>query len=113
MSTVRYSPSQAVITLESQVLGGVQASEFSTQIQTLAEDNVSLIVVDMTHVQVMNSSGLGMLVAAQSAMRKFASGVVVFANVPDKVKTLLKMTHLDKVFPMYDSTDSALTHSAV
>lgn len=113
MSTVRYSPTQAIITLESQVLGGVQASEFSTQIQTLAEDNVSLVVVDMSGVQVMNSSGLGMLVAAQSAMRRFSGGVVVFANVPDKVKALLKMTHLDKVFSIYDSIDGALAHSAL
>ena len=94
------------ISLPTNVLGGVEAVEFSNKVRTAAESGVKKLVVDMSNVEVMNSSGLGMLVAALSTMRKFG-GAITFVSVPDKVMTLLKMTHLDSVFDISSSTNAS------
>ncbi|MFN8368372.1 MAG: STAS domain-containing protein [Candidatus Kapaibacterium sp.] len=97
----------ASIQLGTNVLGGADAVEFSTLVRELGEKGVTTLVIDMSNVQIMNSSGLGMLVASLSTMRKFG-GTVKFAAVPEKVQTLLTMTHLNSVFQMYPTTQEAL-----
>lgn len=107
MHAIHHSPSTTSLSLYPNVLGGADAVEFSTLVHELGEKGVTNLIVDMSAVQVMNSSGLGMLVASLSTMRKFG-GIVKFVAVPDKVNALLKMTHLDTVFEIYPTTQDAL-----
>ncbi len=90
-------PGTAVITLGKNVLGGNEALEFSSKLEDLCKSDVSLVAVDLSKVELMNSSGLGMLVNGLSAMKKHDKSLVLVA-VPQKVDTLLKMTHLNEVF---------------
>lgn len=99
------TPTETLV-LKEQVLGGTEAMAFSAQLRELADKGVRCVIIDMSHVQIMNSSGLGMLVSGLSTMRKFG-GVIKFAAVPDKVRQLLKMTHLDSVFESYETPDEA------
>ncbi|MES2765827.1 MAG: STAS domain-containing protein [Bacteroidota bacterium] len=98
--------STETIVLKEQVLGGTEAMAFSAQLRELADKGVRCVIIDMSRVDIMNSSGLGMLVSGLSTMRKFG-GVIKFASVPEKVQHLLKMTHLDSVFESYPTSDEA------
>ncbi|MBL7997909.1 MAG: STAS domain-containing protein [Candidatus Kapabacteria bacterium] len=107
MTITQHTADTVSVALAENVLGGADAAEFSKHIQSLAEQGVRRVLVDMSAVRVMNSSGLGMLVAAHSTLRKFG-GAVDFAAVPEKVTSLLAMTHLNTVFKSYASVDEAL-----
>ncbi|MFP4370576.1 MAG: STAS domain-containing protein, partial [Candidatus Kapaibacterium sp.] len=82
------------------------ALEFTKELQKLASKNVDYIILDLSKVELMNSSGLGMLVSGLSSMKKNDIRLVL-ADVPEKVNNLLNMTHLDKVFEIYENVADA------
>lgn len=101
------NPSVAVIELKAQVLGGNDALSFSSSIELLSNKNFSHVIADLSKIEIINSSGLGMLVAALSSLRKHEIGFVL-TSVPEKVMNLLQMTRLNEVFKIYDSVESAV-----
>lgn len=94
-----------VIKLHRQVLGGNDALSFTSALKCVQSGDVSVLAVEMTAVELINSSGLGMLVSGLSTLKKQNINVVL-ASVPEKVQSLLAVTHLDKVFKVYSSIDS-------
>ena len=101
------TPECAVIKLPKNVLGGSEALEFSNLTDSVSADGqLKTLAVDCSEVEVMNSTGLGMLVSAYSKMRKRQIRFVLL-KAPDKVKVLLKMTHLDSVIETADSVEPA------
>lgn len=97
----------AIIELPPMVLGGNDAMAFTSTLQILVAKNVESVIVDLAKVELINSSGLGMLVSGLSSLRKqnISFGL---ADVPDKVSKLLQMTHLDKVFQIYPNLAEAM-----
>ena len=85
------------IQLPKRVLGGSDAAEFSRKVQDSAAAGVTKLILDLSAVEVMNSSGLGMLVAAHSTMKRHG-GTLSFLHTPEVVMKLLRMTHLETVF---------------
>ncbi len=97
----------AVVSFETHVFGGPQAVEFSAKLDELAGQSIRWVIADLGRVELMNSSGLGMLVGGLTAMRR-AQGAVKLANVPEKVSDLLRITRLNTVFESYPSVEEAV-----
>lgn len=94
--------------LNKSLLGGNDALEFQNELTSiLKDDNPSSIILDLSQVEQINSSGLGMLVAANSNVQKNKKSLIL-TNLPSKVKELVKMTHLDKVLKITENLESAL-----
>ena len=100
-------PFVAVIYLGKSVLGGNEALEFTSHLEECSNKNIKYVIVNLQKVQMMNSSGLGMLVSGISTLRKH-NITMYLADVPEKVFKLLKMTHLDEVFNTFPSLDIAI-----
>ena len=66
----------------------------------------SKIVVDLRQVRYMDSTGLGCLVSVRRALPQ--GGFVRLVHTSPTVGTLLQLTHMDKVFPLYNSVSEAL-----
>lgn len=98
----------AKILLKKQVLGGNDALEFNLAIQKGKDMNVNAIIADLSQVELINSTGLGMLVGTMSTLRN-SNIAFVLINVPDKVKYLLEVTHLNKVLRIYETLEDAIT----
>lgn len=94
---VKMTESGALVEMPANVLGGADAFTFTSRIAELCAGDTSVVTLDLSRVEVMNSSGLGMLVSALSALRK-AGKQLRLLGVPPKVMKLLEMTHLDEVF---------------
>ena len=97
----------AVIALSGNVLGGAEAMEFSRAIGDLVRDGVRRMIVDLSDVPLMNSSGLGMLVGASTSLRS-AGGSLAIAGANEKIQHLFKMTRLDSVLTHYPTRDEAV-----
>lgn len=96
-----------VVTLPKNVLGGNDALEFSGYIEQICNENKKAIIVNLADVELMNSSGLGMLVSALSKTKKNKIDLYLVA-VPEKVNILLKMTHLDELFKTAADSEAAI-----
>lgn len=97
----------AVITLSNFILGGNDALAFTQELETLGKTEIKYVIIDLSAVEIMNSSGLGMLVSGISTLKKYNIAMLL-ANLPEKISTLLHITHLDKVFKVYSNVENAV-----
>ena len=82
------------------------AVDFKNELFSKIEDGHSRLVLGMSNVEFVDSSGLGALV---SALKKIGSqGELNVSGVNPAVLTVFKMTRLNKVFSIYDNTDDAI-----
>lgn len=96
-----------VIELKGNVMGGPDAVSLNEQLHELIEKEQTNIVVNLSKVKFMNSSGLGMLIGGLTTMRK-AGGDLRIANATDKIESLLVITKLITVFKHFKSLDEAV-----
>lgn len=91
-------------------LGGRLTATGVPQLRYAVSDLVTAgearIVVDMTDLQFVDSSGLGALVGGLKSAR-VAGGDLRIAAVPEAVRTVLNLTNLDRVLRDYPTPESA------
>ncbi len=104
-------PEIAIIKLTQNVIGGSEALQFSNLLHEVVKKNIKFIIIDMINVMNMNSSGLGMLVGSLSTLKK-NNIEMIFINVPEKIYSLLRMTHLNEIFKIFDNLEQAISDIA-
>lgn len=95
------------IALDGELMGGEESKRLQDRITKAIQDETISIVVDMTGVKWMNSSGLGMLMASLTTLRG-AGGDMRLACLSDRVRRPIEVAKLDSVIKMYDSVDEAV-----
>ncbi len=71
------------------------------------EENVSTVILDLTDVPYVDSSGLGSLVSAQVSRQK-AGRKVVLSGVNERVLKLLEITKVESLFLIFPTIDDAI-----
>ncbi|RKY75923.1 anti-sigma factor antagonist [candidate division KSB1 bacterium] len=104
---VKKAGNVAVITIESTSLGGPGANQLSDEIRTVMDADIVNFVINMEKVEWMNSSGLGILIAALNTVKR-KNGELCLLNIREKTEQLLKITKLDRVFKIFDSEEKAV-----
>jgi anti-sigma B factor antagonist len=99
--------SVTVIELQGNLMGGPDAATLNNKLHELTEAGKKLVVVDLSHVKFMNSSGLSMLIGALTTIKN-AGGKLKLANASEKIMTVLKITKLSSVFENYPSVQAAV-----
>jgi len=96
-----------VLHLKGKILGGPEAGAIKDTIYELISNGKKKIIIDMQELDLMNSSGLGILIAAVTTLKN-NGGKLSLLHVPERIRHLLKITRLDSVFSQFDSMDEAL-----
>jgi len=90
---------------ESRLDAGV-AQSFKSKMIEFVEAGHTNIVIDLSKVTLIDSSGLGVLV---SILKKIGErGEIGLCGLRDNIKSLFQLTRLDKVFAMYHSEEEAV-----
>jgi anti-sigma B factor antagonist len=97
-----------VISLNGSVMGGPDASALNDELHKLSAKKKKKVVLDLSGVQSMNSSGLGMLIGALTALKN-AGGDLKIAAASDKIENLLVITRLATVFELYPTVKKAIS----
>jgi anti-sigma B factor antagonist len=97
----------AVLTLKGNLMGEPDTADVRDKIYSLLQDDVRKIVLDMSKVKWINSSGLGTLIAALTSVKN-KGGDMRLAGVSEKVESLFMITQLIKVFKTYETVDRAV-----
>lgn len=81
---------------------------FSDAVRSAVGDGAPYVAIDLRGlVKTPDSGGLGELVAAESALRR-SGGKLVLVNVPAKLRGLIEMMGLDRLFQMADTEAEAV-----
>jgi anti-sigma B factor antagonist len=107
---MRFEENKVGSVLVAKVLDGRIAADVAPRFKSkLAEYVVNgnrSIVVDLGSVSFIDSSGLGALVSSLKAMGR--DGDLVVSSAHGTVASMFKLTRMDKVFRMYESSDAAV-----
>ncbi|MCW2648143.1 MAG: anti-anti-sigma factor [Pseudonocardiales bacterium] len=76
-------------------------------LNTLIDSGTKAVIVDLTEVGFLDSTGLGVLVAARSAAAD-AGRALPIACAHERILKLFKITGLDAVFEIHPSVDAAV-----
>jgi len=104
---IKHEKGVTIISLKGEVIGGPDATELRRQLHSLIEQGKKKIVVDLEQVELMNSSGLGMLIGGLTTVRN-SDGDLRLAKASAKILSLFAVTRLSKVFTHFDSLKSAI-----
>lgn len=66
------------------------------------------LIIDLTGVPYMDSSGVATLLEAMQACRR-AGGKFILCSLQDRVRSIIEITRLDTVFTIVKSADDGLT----
>ena len=83
--------------------------EFKDKINSLVHQGNKNILANMAGVTMVDSSGLGEIVAAYTTVRK-AGGSMKLVNLTKRLHDLLSITKLLTVFDTYETEQDALQH---
>ena len=101
----------AVVVPEGAVLGGPEGADLHETLQELAT-TAPRVVLDLAPLTLVNSSGLGQLVASLTTLRGLG-GDLRLAGVPPRVEQLFVLTRLSDVFQRFETADDAVASYAV
>ncbi len=94
-----------VIKVEEKRIDAVNAPELRQQINELSSTGKTRVILDISNVTFMDSSGLGVLVSILKMLG--GSGELIIAGANGIVSDLFKLTRMDRIFRMCDDPESA------
>jgi anti-sigma B factor antagonist len=97
----------AVCAIEGKLSGFEGQGQIQEKIHELIEQKRNLIVLDLSKVSWIDSTGLGELIASLSSTKKH-DGNLVLSNIQAPVQSLLKMTNLTQIFDIYEDVETAV-----
>ena len=95
-----------VIAIEGNLMGGPDASTLNDKLVELIDAKKKHVVVDLSGVDIINSSGLGMLIKGASTMKN-AGGALRIAKASDKILELIKITRLTGILQTFKTVAEA------
>lgn len=86
------------------------APDLREQLHSLVRNGDTRIVVDLSDVETIDSSGLGALISGLKAARQ-SGGDLRIAGASEQATAVLELTNLNRVLKCYESADSAFDGS--
>ena len=96
-----------VISLEGTLFGEPDTTSLRETFDRLKERDEKQVVLDLGNLNAINSTGLGVIITALTSLRR-RSGDMLLARLSEKVHALMMITHLVRVFKIYDSVERAV-----
>lgn len=88
-------------------LDALSAPQLDAHLEALELEHPALVVADLTGVEFLDSTGLGVLIKTLTHLRENGGELVLVATSPRVVK-VLTITGMDQVMTVADSVDAAL-----
>ena len=96
-----------IVDAKGQIVAGESADKLRDHLRGLVERETPNAILNLGHVDYIDSSGLGALVMSFSALRK-KGGALKLLNLSRRNVELLVLTKLETVFEVFDDEQSAV-----
>ena len=81
--------------------------ELNGWLSEISEDEIPKVILNLSKVSMMDSSGLGVLVSSYTSIQK-RNGRLVLAGLGKGLQNLIAITKLTRVFDIYESEEEAV-----
>lgn len=99
-----------IVTVNEPRIDAAVAIQFKDEMRTQTMDGPARVILDVSQVEFIDSSGLGAIVAA---MKQLGPGrKLELAGLTPAVDSVFRLTRMDSVFTLYPSLDAALMSAA-
>ncbi|MEL7165918.1 MAG: STAS domain-containing protein [Pseudomonadota bacterium] len=100
-----------IVTVKSARIDAAVAIVFKDLMRAETDNDVSAIVLDLSHVEFIDSSGLGAIVASMKNIGPDRR--LILAGLTPNVEKVFRLTRMDSVFSVFPSLERALeAHAA-
>ena len=96
-----------VLRLRGTLMGGPDSQVFEDVLTKTLEDGSSRVLVDMSDISWVNSTGLGILIAGHR-MVSAGGGALKLLHVSKRIESILMVTKLNTLFDSYDDEAQAI-----
>ena len=106
---IKQNPQDKVMVLElsGKIMGGPDFDKFKEEIAKLVEGGYKNVILDMSGVPWINSTGLGILITGYHSI-KAAEGAMKICHVKERVLSIFYISQLQNIFDVYENLDQAL-----
>jgi anti-sigma B factor antagonist len=104
--TSRTEDNLQIVSVDDARIDAAVAIEFKDAMRSQTESGMETVVLDLSRVEFIDSSGLGAIVATMKLLghdRKLA-----LAGLTPPVDKVFRLTRMDSVFPLFHTLDTAL-----
>ena len=96
-----------VLNLSGEMYGGPDNMKLVDVVLELADEDVLDLVINLSRVKWISSTGLGIMVSARSKYAK-KGGIIKLAHPNDRVLGILQVTRLNLIFEVFDTEKEAV-----
>ena len=97
----------AILDVRGNLMGGQETIAVHDKVKELIEKNQKKVIIDLSRVKWMNSSGLGTIMGCLTSLKN-AEGDLKLCGVTEKVKSLFMITKLITLFETHNTVDEAV-----
>ncbi|HPW55839.1 MAG: STAS domain-containing protein [Thermoanaerobaculaceae bacterium] len=97
-----------VLEVEGTVRLGESAQQFASELGNIFESTRGGVVIDFAHIDYLDSTGIGELVGYLQKFTRANRRVALF-RPHHRMESLLKLTRLDTIFPVFWDRDEAVS----
>jgi len=102
---------EQVIALKGKLLGTAECYEFLDDTRERIRDGFVRVVLDMSHVELINSTGVGILAAVLTSVRR-QEGSLALVGLPERARQVLEFMRLHEFAHFCDSLAAARAAAA-
>lgn len=103
------APDILVLEFVGRLAVGSESQELQSKVEALIAQNRRKIILDLTELKYMDSTGLGTVVSCFTKTRQ-AGGQLRVAGTNKTILNLFKITRLDKVLSLDETVDAAVSN---
>ena len=96
-----------ILEVSGKIMGGPDAELFTNTLKSLIHEGQPRVLVDLSKVTWVNSTGLGILISGYTTLKR-SNGEMKLLNVSDRIESIFMVTKLHTVFEAYKSEDEAI-----
>lgn len=101
-----------IVRLRGRLTLGEGSKSLRACLADVAGEGHRIVLLDLTEVSYVDSSGLGAMVAGYNSLKSKGGSVALFA-VPRRIRELIEMSGLGQVFKMFPTEQEAVQGAAV
>lgn len=105
--TIEHKDNIVIFDIKNKTVESNISADFKARMLIVAQPDIDALIINMSNVEAIDSSGLGALLLANRQLSEHNIPIAL-VGVTDFVRSLMSMTKIDEIFDFYDTVDEAL-----
>ncbi len=107
--TVEHIDNLVIFTLKDKKINSELSSELKTQFLILSQPDIAALVLDLSAVDYIDSSGLGALLLSHRQLKEYDIPVIL-VGLQDMITKLLKISYIDHLFKYSNTVEEVINN---